>query len=87
MLKPRTLTILRKNSPLRHALKRASARVLPAKNVRFVSTDKEELGGVGGSEPPGPQPNPVNWKAGTITAAGVLLAGWWMLRSKKEAKP
>jgi hypothetical protein len=25
-------------------------------------------------------------KAGTITVAGVLIAGWWMLRSKKETK-
>jgi hypothetical protein len=35
--------------------------------VRFINTDKEELGGVGGSEPPGPQKNPVNWWAADRT--------------------
>ncbi|AEO59308.1 hypothetical protein MYCTH_2128361 [Thermothelomyces thermophilus ATCC 42464] len=49
-----------------------------------VNTEKDELGGVQGSEPPGPQPNPVNWKAGTITAVRVMLAGWWMLRAKSK---
>ncbi|KAL2148950.1 hypothetical protein VTH82DRAFT_1636 [Thermothelomyces myriococcoides] len=76
---------LAKLSPLRHASRRLSpASVLPVKHVRFVNTEKDELGGVQGSEPPGPQPNPVNWKAGTITAVGVMLAGWWMLRAKSK---
>lgn len=57
---PRTLA-------LRSALRRASPSMPPrattARHVRFISTDKEkdELGGVGGSEPPGPKRNPVNW--------------------------
>ncbi|KAK4043904.1 hypothetical protein C8A01DRAFT_12648 [Parachaetomium inaequale] len=84
MLGSRTLATL---SPLRHASKRLPPAAVPVKHVRFaafVNVDDEELGGVGGSEPPGPQRNPVNWKAGTITAVGVLLAGWWMLRSKSK---
>ncbi|KAL2178325.1 uncharacterized protein P884DRAFT_198035, partial [Thermothelomyces heterothallicus CBS 202.75] len=48
-----------------------------------VNTEKDELGGVQGSEPPGPQPNPVNCR-GTITVVGVMLAGWWMLRAKSK---
>ncbi|KAK4246322.1 hypothetical protein C7999DRAFT_15558 [Corynascus novoguineensis] len=69
---------------LRHTSHRLSPSVLPVKHVRFVNTEKDELGGVQGSEPPGPQPNRVNWKAGTITAVGVMLAGWWMLKSKSK---
>ncbi|KAL2129892.1 hypothetical protein VTI74DRAFT_7167 [Chaetomium olivicolor] len=73
-------------SSARLASRRLPPRVLPVMQMRFVNTDKEELGGVGGSEPPSPQKNPVNWRAGTITAIGVLLAGGWMLRAKsKEA--
>jgi hypothetical protein len=55
-------------SPLRNASTRLPARsALVIKHVRFVNTDKEELGGVGGSEPPGPQKNPVNWWAADRT--------------------
>ncbi|KAL2015167.1 hypothetical protein VTK56DRAFT_6186 [Thermocarpiscus australiensis] len=73
-------------SLIRHAPTRLPPRALPVRQVRFVNTDKEELGGVGGSEPPGPQRNPVNWKAGSITAAGVALAVWWMMRAKSREK-
>ncbi|KXX80331.1 hypothetical protein MMYC01_204679 [Madurella mycetomatis] len=79
---PRTLASL---SSLRLATTRLPQRLAPVQQVRFVNTDKEELGGVGGSEPPGPQRNPVNWRAGTITAVGVGLAGWWMLRAKSKS--
>ncbi|KAL2162467.1 hypothetical protein VTH06DRAFT_7380 [Thermothelomyces fergusii] len=72
-------------SALRRGARRLSpGSVVPVKHVRFVNTEKDELGGVQGSEPPGPQPNPVNWKAGTITVVGVMLAGWWMLRARSK---
>lgn len=60
--------------------------ILPAcrQQVRHVNTDREELGGVGGSEPPSPKKNPVNWRAGTITGVGVGLACGLMLWSKKK---
>ncbi|AEO64628.1 uncharacterized protein THITE_2110912 [Thermothielavioides terrestris NRRL 8126] len=69
---------------LRHASVVLRQRITAVRHVRLVNTDREELGGVGGSEPPGPQRNPVNWKTGSITAVGVLLAGWWMFRSKGD---
>ncbi|KAK4665479.1 hypothetical protein QC763_0062890 [Podospora pseudopauciseta] len=60
--------------------------ILPAcrQQVRHVNTDREELGGVGGSEPPSPKKNPVNWRAGTITGVGVGIACGLMLWSKKK---
>ncbi|KAK4152167.1 hypothetical protein C8A00DRAFT_16476 [Chaetomidium leptoderma] len=77
--KSRTLASVSPQCALKHASARLSPRATPAKQVRFVNTD-EELGGV----PPAPQPNPVNWKAGTITAISILLASWWMLSSKSR---
>ncbi|KAK3987301.1 hypothetical protein QBC44DRAFT_331825 [Cladorrhinum sp. PSN332] len=71
-------------------LRNASARLprtIPARQVRFVNTEGEELGGVQGSEPPSPKKNPVNWRAGTITAVGVSVAIAVMWRAKaKEGK-
>ncbi|KAK4191042.1 hypothetical protein QBC35DRAFT_488061 [Podospora australis] len=81
-------------SSLRQVSARAPSRTLLARQVRFVNTQGEELGGVQGSEPPSPKKNPVNWRAGTITAIGVGIAVTLMLRSKakegdvrKAAKP
>ncbi|KAK4110125.1 hypothetical protein N656DRAFT_847244 [Canariomyces notabilis] len=79
---PRTLPSI---PSLRAASSRLPHRLISASQRRFVNTDKEELGGVGGSEPPGPQKNPVNWRAGTITAVGVGLAGLWMYRAKTKS--
>ncbi|KAK4223262.1 hypothetical protein QBC38DRAFT_488062 [Podospora fimiseda] len=61
-------------------------RIIPARQVRFVNTEGEELGGVQGSEPPGPQRNPVNWRAGTITAVGVgvSVAVMWRMKAKES---
>ncbi|KAK4162963.1 hypothetical protein QBC43DRAFT_320774 [Cladorrhinum sp. PSN259] len=73
-------------SVLRHASSRLP-RTIPAKQVRFINTQGEELGGVQGSEPPSPKKNPVNWRAGTITAVGVSIAVAFMWRAKaKEGK-
>lgn len=47
-------------SVLRHASRRLPS-AIPARQIRFVNTQGEELGGVQGSEPPSPQKNPVNW--------------------------
>ncbi|KAK0653583.1 hypothetical protein QBC41DRAFT_308500 [Cercophora samala] len=60
--------------------------ILPAcrQQVRHVNTEGEELGGVQGSEPPSPKKNPVNWRAGAITGAGVGIACGLMLWSKKK---
>ncbi|KAK4460735.1 hypothetical protein QBC42DRAFT_271676 [Cladorrhinum samala] len=68
-------------SVLRHASRRLPS-AIPARQVRFVNTQGEELGGVQGSEPPSPQKNPVNWRAGTITAVGVTVASLVMWRMK-----
>ena len=61
MAASRALASLSSLSSVRNASTRLRPRAIPVRQVRFVNTDKRELGGVGGSEPPGPQRNPVNW--------------------------
>ncbi|KAK1750879.1 hypothetical protein QBC47DRAFT_392807 [Echria macrotheca] len=60
------------------------------RQTRGIAKDHSNLGGVEGSEPPGPQPNPHNWIAGTITVTAVLFIAWRMrvakLRQKEEGK-
>ncbi|KAJ4404668.1 hypothetical protein N0V85_004830 [Neurospora sp. IMI 360204] len=53
--------------------------------IRSVSSNGDELGGVQGSEP-ATKPNRYNVRAGTITAIGVLAAGGYMLYKKGEDK-
>ncbi|KAK3395158.1 hypothetical protein B0H63DRAFT_518225 [Podospora didyma] len=67
-------------------LTRLPLRTLPARQVRSINTKEPEgdLGGPGGSEPPGPKPNPYNWWAGSATAAIVLLVGWRMTVAKSK---
>ena len=49
---------------------------------RGLANDNTDLGGVDGSEPPGPKPNKHNWIAGTITVTAVLFIGWRMRVAK-----
>ncbi|KAK4140575.1 uncharacterized protein C8A04DRAFT_31911 [Dichotomopilus funicola] len=71
----------------------------PIKHVRFQNTEltesekawerekerrRKELSGQLTFDTPGPKENPIDWTAGAITVVSVLLAGLWMLRSKRR---
>ncbi|KAK0644452.1 hypothetical protein B0T16DRAFT_495269 [Cercophora newfieldiana] len=77
--------------PIRHAQSRLPfAAAYQRTQSRGVAQDHSDLGGPGGSEPPGPLPNKHNWIAGTITVTAVLFIGWRMraakVKQKEEAK-
>ncbi|CCC14247.1 hypothetical protein SMACR_08760 [Sordaria macrospora] len=62
-----------------------ASRVVAFNQIRSVSSNRDELGGVQGSEP-ATRHNRYNVRAGTITAIGVLAAGGYMLYKKGDEK-
>ncbi|KAK4449670.1 hypothetical protein QBC34DRAFT_87660 [Podospora aff. communis PSN243] len=91
---PPTRTLASLTPLSRLPTRNVQSRLLPlqyqAKQSRSVAQDHSQLGGPGGSEPPGPQPNKHNWIAGTITVTAVLFIGWRMrvakTRQEEEGK-